>query len=953
VQVNPENETATDGPETGWGRIGSWLERYSVRLIVAILAVTVLLVVPLLAMESRGVASQNPAGEVFDLQEEIDDTFASPFHPVPLILEAREGDVLTQAVLYELLQNENELRAADKRGELAVGDLPKQPYLLTYFDLYTGLASDGVTSLADAVDVTLAVDPTLNTTLAGATDEQVKVAVHRLFSSPDTETLRDTIKGEAEGEPVIVGGEEINYWTASALALNVLAENEKLGGGGLIIAVGADETVVEKERFNRRVQEVMRGDETTYRMWGIAIDVNLESADEGQVAGIFIMFTVIGAVAIVGLSLRSYWATALTGAGLGILMVWLKGISVLVGIKGGLVIDLIVPIAMVSLGVDFAIHAVRRYREERGLGFAPRRALLVGMTGVLSALVLALLSDSIAFLSNTAAGIEAVIHFGVAAAIAVVSSFVVLGVGLPLALMHVEMVQRSDTGPATQLRRLWVVVGSAGAAALAGTGVIFLIAVSVPLGLAVLAGVIAGMIVVPYLWLRHRSGTEPGAVPGQGAATAAREAVSEPGAHRATEVLARLAELRLVTLPVAAAITAAAVLFALRLEATFDVKDFFDSGSDFVISLDKLDEHFGESGGEPAVIFVEGDFTNPRMLSAIGELMVAMETNEHLARGSDGSVAVSEPTLLGILEKITGSEYASRQVQGATGVEITDADGNGIPDSPAQIRAALDYAVVAGVPRDTETAVYGADYIQVMLSHDADVESPDQMVLSVFLPGTREQSKVAAARGALEDNMKVLDGVPGITRTGLTGSAFTRQEQLQASVDSMQKSIPIAAAGAFVLLLLAMRSFRYAVVTIIPIGLVVGWLYGLMHVSGFALNFVTATIGAVSIGVGVDYSIHMTERFREELRRTPTRGLALRRALDGTGLALVASALSSIVGFAIMGLAPMPMFSTYGILTAIMIFLALVASLAVLPSLLLLVASEPERETARDAAAAD
>ena len=37
----------------------------------------------------------------------------------------------------------------------------------------------------------------------------------------------------------------------------------------------------------------------------------------------------------------------------------------LVGIKGGLVIELIVPIAMVSLGVDFAVHAVRRYQEER------------------------------------------------------------------------------------------------------------------------------------------------------------------------------------------------------------------------------------------------------------------------------------------------------------------------------------------------------------------------------------------------------------------------------------------------------------------------------------------------------------------------------------------------------------------------------------------------------------
>jgi predicted RND superfamily exporter protein len=126
-------------------------------------------------------------------------------------------------------------------------------------------------------------------------------------------------------------------------------------------------------------------------------------------------------------------------------------------------------------------------------------------------------------------------------------------------------------------------------------------------------------------------------------------------------------------------------------------------------------------------------------------------------------------------------------------------------------------------------------------------------------------------------------------------------------------------------------------VTIIPIGLVVAWLYGFMHLTGFALNYVTATIGAVSIGVGIDYSIHMTERFREEMSRASNKMEALMRATNGTGVALLASAASSIVGFAIMGFAPMPLFSAYGILTAVMIFLALSTSLVVLPSLLLIV----------------
>ena len=158
---------------------------------------------------------------------------------------------------------------------------------------------------------------------------------------------------------------------------------------------------------------------------------------------------------------------------------------------------------------------------------------------------------------------------------------------------------------------------------------------------------------------------------------------------------------------------------------------------------------------------------------------------------------------------------------------------------------------------------------------------------------------------------------------------------------SLLISLPIAVASCFLMTAVFMRSARYALVTIIPIGLVVTWLYAMMHLMGFHLNFVTATIGAVSIGVGVDFSIHMTQRFREEMGRVGDGMRAMERTARGTGTALMASAGSSICGFAIMALAPMPMFSAYGILTAVMVFMAAAAALLVLPSLLLLVTPEP------------
>ncbi len=116
-----------------------------------------------------------------------------------------------------------------------------------------------------------------------------------------------------------------------------------------------------------------------------------------------------------------------------------------------------------------------------------------------------------------------------------------------------------------------------------------------------------------------------------------------------------------------------------------------------------------------------------------------------------------------------------------------------------------------------------------------------------------------------------------------------------------------------------------------------------MFILGYHLNAVTATIAAISIGVGIDYSVHVTARFREEYGNKRNKEGALEKAASHSGVALFGSAASTMVGFAIIAFAPMPMFSSFGILTALMIMMALIASLLVLPSLLLLVTKNEKR----------
>ena len=561
-------------------KVSDALERYSGWIILAGIALSLLLIIPLLAMAPEENASSDPGGDVFELQDELDDRFESFIHSNGYIAEARDGDVLTQAALWELYKNTQKLLGADERGELAPEGLPDQPYLYRAFDTDTNRLFTGLNTLADEVQRVLS-DPAFGTTLEHATDEQVKLAVYILFSNPETSGLNDFLSVNARSEKRVVDGTEIEHWTSPALIFRVLADNEKLGGGSAR-GIGADESDLDKEEFNRNAQRVLRGEERTYRLWGIAIDLNLELEDEGQTAGIFVMFTVIAAVVVVGISLRSYWAMALTGAGLGALMIWLKGISNLVGLKGGLTIELIVPIAMIALGVDFAVHAIRRYQEERAVGYLPRRALRVGFPGVLGALLLAMLSDGIAFLSNTASGIEVIIHFGIAAAIAATSSFLVLGVVVPLATMRIDQLRSPRPGSASVVARIITLTNSAGVAALSGASVLFLVVGFAIPGVVILLATIVGFLVIPILIMRWRnrglelqddSFTSPIDTQPEGASTS-----------WLAPVVTGLARYRSMVLLVMAGVTAVSVLLALRLDPEFDVKDFFDSNSDFVVS---------------------------------------------------------------------------------------------------------------------------------------------------------------------------------------------------------------------------------------------------------------------------------------------------------------------------------------------------------------------------------
>ena len=116
-----------------------------------------------------------------------------------------------------------------------------------------------------------------------------------------------------------------------------------------------------------------------------------------------------------------------------------------------------------------------------------------------------------------------------------------------------------------------------------------------------------------------------------------------------------------------------------------------------------------------------------------------------------------------------------------------------------------------------------------------------------------------------------------------------------------------------------------------PIVLVLIWVLGTMALLGIPYTVITSIITALSIGIGVDYTIHMIHRYQEEFSRVRNPEKAAVRTLATTGSALLGSALTTALGFGVLVFSPVQGFSQFGITAAITIGYSLLVSILVVP----------------------
>ena len=134
------------------------------------------------------------------------------------------------------------------------------------------------------------------------------------------------------------------------------------------------------------------------------------------------------------------------------------------------------------------------------------------------------------------------------------------------------------------------------------------------------------------------------------------------------------------------------------------------------------------------------------------------------------------------------------------------------------------------------------------------------------------------------------------------------------------------------------RRLISTVVVLIPVGLSSLWVIGSMALLGMSWNVLTVMVTALTIGIGIDYAIHIRRRFEDESNHTSNQGWRpVEATLETTGVAILMSALTTILGFAVLMLSPMPLIADFGLITAVTVMFALILCTILLPLLLMVV----------------
>ena len=504
---------------------------------------------------------------------------------------------------------------------------------------------------------------------------------------------------------------------------------------------------------------------------------------------------------------------------------------------------------LLAVGIDFGIHIINRYREERADGAGIRDAMGITTRQLIVALLIVTVTTVFSFTANLISDVTR--DFGIVAAAGIIFTFLIFGVFLPAAKVGFDRLREGTRFPRFGTSPLGSENSRLGSV--------------LPVGVRIAR-------VAPAIFLVLMLGLGVGAAAyGTGVDTEFDEEIFFPDED--------------------------------RIEQYESLPGPLQPGEyTFIQTISYLEDDF-EQGFEGSVtIYVDDrELRSDRGLTEIDRsLQDPADAFESEGRQADAD------SILGVIE----SQEATDPAFAAT-VQRYDSSGDGIPDR--------DVDVVYAELFDSS----GGDEARNRLTTDGTATRID-----IGVDVDAEQDEAVAAAEELAEDM-ALDATA-------TGQLVIFESVIEDTTEASVNSLIVAFFLTAVFLVLSYWWLEgravYGVLNLVPVLLAVALLAGSMRYLGIALSPINAPILSVSIGLGVDYTVHFMHRFVDEYESGKPVEDALMVTVRGTGGALTGSMLTTVCGLGVLYVALIPLIAEFGVLLALGVFYAWLCSIVVLPS---------------------
>ncbi|PTD94476.1 Patched family protein [archaeon SCG-AAA382B04] len=377
-------------------------------------------------------------------------------------------------------------------------------------------------------------------------------------------------------------------------------------------------------------------------------------------------------------------------------------------------------------------------------------------------------------------------------------------------------------------------------------------------------------------------------------------------------------------------ITLASGYGATKVDTTFKERDFlaqqppgwmdilpqgFEPGEYYIKqNLDYLNQNFLRQD-QRAQILIKGEVDSENAIKSLNKIQELAKQKNSTIKFSDGSVKIESPLVL--INQVSEKNNSLNKT-----LAKADTDGDGLPNR----NVSLIYSeLINTTPEEANRLIYKSE------------KGYEALRVIILVKGTASYGDITTDMKEIASQVDEYEQL-NATATGSPVMFHVVENQI---FNTVIESLVVALIAILFFITIAFKlvegNAKLGAITMLPVLIIVVWIVGTMYALKIPFNVMTAAITNLTLGLGIDYSIHISERFKYEWDNKG-RDIynAMQKTVTGTGGALLGTAATTIGGFGVLSLAILPVLKQFGMITAITMLYSFIAGVFILPSLLIL-----------------